>query len=62
MRLLTEAEKVKFNMEKVCHICERSLDDMPPMLVKQIQTLEKTIRHYEYLNNKQLVDKYMEKL
>ena len=59
---MTPAEKLKFGKEKVCHICERSLDVLPPMLVKQILTAKNAIQYYKSLDNDVLVNEYMEKL
>ena len=59
---LSPAEKLKFGNEKVCHICERSLDVLPPMLVKQILTTKNAIQYYKSLDNDGLVNEYMEKL
>ena len=38
---LTEAEKLKFKAEKVCHICEKTFDVLPPMLENKIAFTKK---------------------
>ena len=35
---LTEEEKTEFKTQKNCHICERSLNVLPPLLVKKLVT------------------------
>ena len=59
---LTVDEEHKFKTEKVCHICERSFDDLTPMLENKILFTKKAIQYYKYLNNEKCVDKYTKSL
>jgi hypothetical protein len=52
----SEAEMLKFKTEKICHICERSFDVLPPILVNKIVCAKKAIQYYKYLNDEQSVD------
>ena len=52
---LTEQEKEKFKTEKKCHICERSLDVLPPLLVKKLVTAKRAIEYYASLGDEEVI-------
>ena len=57
MKPLTEQEKITFKSLKECHICERSLDTLPAILVNKILSTKKPIHYYESFNDQECVDK-----
>jgi hypothetical protein len=52
---LTEQEKKKFTTEKNCHICERPLDVLPPLLVKKLVTAKRAIEYYASLGDEEVI-------
>ena len=43
MKELSETQKMEYKFAKKCHICERKLEDNPPMIEKDIRILNKKI-------------------
>ncbi len=43
MKELSETQKMEYENAKNCHICERKLDDAPPLVEKDIRILNKEI-------------------
>ena len=62
MEPLTEQEKQEFKTQKTCHICEKPLHVLPPMLVKKFLRTEKAIRCYKTLGDEKSVNEFSEKL
>ena len=62
MKPLTELEKIKFKTQKECHICERSLDTLPAMLVKKILTHKNAIQYNKSLGDVNKHSKSLEKI
>ena len=60
MKPLTEKEKKEFITQKNCHICERSLDNLPPLLVEKLVTTKRAIKYYESLKDEKSVNHYTE--
>jgi hypothetical protein len=58
MEPLTGQEKKKFATQKICHICEKPLHVLPPMILKGLLKNTKAINHYTSLGNEKLVTKY----
>jgi hypothetical protein len=54
---LTKQEKKEFRTQKICHICVRSLDALPPLLEKKISITKKAIVHYTSLEDEKSVKK-----
>jgi hypothetical protein len=60
MNPLTEQEKKEFKTQKNCHICEKSLNLLPPILVKKLLNTKKAIEYYASLGDEKLVREYTE--
>ena len=56
MKPLTEQEKKEFKTQKNCHICERSLNTLSPLLVKKLVTTKTAIKYYECLGDEKSVN------
>jgi hypothetical protein len=62
LKPLTEQEKQKFKTQKICHICEKPLHVLPPMLVNKLLKTTKAINHYKSLGDEELVTEYSKDL
>jgi hypothetical protein len=62
MKPLTEQEKIKLKPQKECHICERSIDTSPAMLVRKILTHKNAIQYYKSLGDEKPVIKHSDSL
>jgi hypothetical protein len=49
-------------MEKVCHICEKTFNVLPQILENKILFMKKALQYYEYLDDKQSIDRYTKSL
>lgn len=53
---LTEQEKTEFKTQKDCQICEKSLDTLPPLLVKELVTTKRAIEYCTALGDEKSVN------
>jgi hypothetical protein len=62
MQPMSEQEKLEFKIEKNCHICEKSLHVLPPLLEKKLLNEERAIKYYSDLGDEESVQQHTQKL